>query len=83
LAIEGPDQKSLSITATRATRIRSKPGPYTDTFMVSVLLAQVQGQTADRKGLNRVFDALGMALFKMHKNELANDAWNDQAGRRP
>ena len=74
--IEKSDKDSLSITSTRGTRVQSKLGPYIDTFMASMLLAEVQERMPDEKSLKRVSDALDKVLHKMHKNQRKDGTWD-------
>ena len=76
--IEESDKDSLYITKIRGTRVQGKLGPYIDTFMASMLLAEVQEQMPDRQGLKRVSDALDKVLHKMHKNQRENGTWDNR-----
>ena len=76
--IEESDKDSLHITKTRGTRVQSKLGPYIDTFMASMLLAEVQERMPDEKGLKRVSAALEKVLYKMQKNQRKDGTFDDR-----
>ncbi len=76
--IEGYDEDSLYITPTRGTRLQSKLGPYIDTFMASLVLAEVQGQMPDRESERRVSRALDNVLAKIEKHQQKDGTWSNQ-----
>jgi len=76
--IEESDKESLYVTATRGTRVQSKLGPYIDTFMASLLLAEVNHQMPDEAGQNRVSTVLDKLLGKIQKNQKADGTWGGE-----
>ncbi len=73
--IEESDKDSLYITPTRGTRVQSKLGPYIDTFMASLLLAEVNHQMPTEDSQNRVSTVLDKLLGKIQKNQRADGTW--------
>jgi hypothetical protein len=76
--IEEADQKSLSVTNVNGTRVQMKLGTYIDTFMASMLLAEVKGRMPDAKGNKRVDAALRKVLNKIERNQKDNGSWEGQ-----
>ena len=76
--IEESDAKSLYVTDVRGTRLQMKLGTYIDTFLSSLLLAEVKGQMPDRKSETRVGRALNKAIGKIEANQRPDGTWNDQ-----
>lgn len=74
--VEASDTDSLYITKTRNTRVQSKLGPYIDTFMASLLLAEVQEKIADKKELQRVTAAIEKVMGKIQKNQRKDGTWD-------
>jgi len=75
--IEGYDEDSLYITATRGTRLQGKLGPYIDTFLASLVLSEVQGNMPNQQSQQRVSRALDNVLEKMQKHQRSNGTWGD------
>jgi hypothetical protein len=73
--IEAADKESLFITSTRGTRVQAKLGQYVDTFIASLLLAEVRGRMADDESNKRVFNALDKVLDKIERHQEANGSW--------
>jgi len=76
--IEESDKDSLFVTPTRGTRVQSKLGPYIDTFMASLLLAEANHQMPNEEGQNRVSTVLDKLLGKIQKNQRADGTWGGQ-----
>lgn len=73
--VEQSDTDSLFVTKTRGTRIQSKLGSYIDTFLGSVLLAEVQDKMPNESAHERASAALDKVLGKMQKNQQADGTW--------
>jgi hypothetical protein len=67
--VKQSDAKSLFITETRGTRLQAKLGTYIDTFLASMLLAEVKGTMPGEKGEQMVHAALEKVLDKIEKNQ--------------
>jgi len=67
--IEKSDDKSLYVTNVRGTQIQSKIGPYVDTFLVSMVLAELKGKKAEEKSEKRLVAALTKTIAKIEKNQ--------------
>jgi hypothetical protein len=76
--IEESDEKSLWVTSIRNTRLQAKLGPYIDTFMASLLLAEVKGEMNGSDDEKRVEAALAKVLNKIEKNQKTDGTWDNQ-----
>jgi hypothetical protein len=81
--IEASPTEGLAITDLQGTQIQRKLGPYIDTFLSSMLLAQVDG-TLSKPALNaRVRRALEKSVAKIEKNQKSDGSWNIAGGWAP
>jgi hypothetical protein len=80
--IEASDADSLYVTGNRSTRVQAKIGTYVDTFVSSMLLAEIKGHTGDPALEKRVETALAKVLKKIEKNQRDDGSW-DNAGWAP
>ena len=81
--VEASAADGLAITDSTGTQIQRKLGPYIDTFLTSMLLAQVDG-TLSRPALNaRVRKALEKCVAKIERNQKADGSWNVAGGWAP
>jgi hypothetical protein len=80
--IEESDAKSLCITKTRGTRVQMKLGPFIDTFLASLLLAEAKGQMPDVRSEKRAGAAFHKVMDKIEKNQRPDGTW-DQSGWAP
>jgi hypothetical protein len=80
--IESSPTEGLSITNVNQTQIQRKLGPYIDTFLASMLLAQVDGTFA---GANkaRVRSGLEKCVAKIERNQSSDGSWNVGGGWAP
>src|SRR5262245_60126438 len=80
--IEASPADGLSITNVKDTQIQRKLGPYIDTFLASMLLAQVDGTFA---GVNkaRVRSGLERCIAKIERNQQGDGSWNVGGGWAP
>jgi hypothetical protein len=67
--IEKADDKSLDITDVKGTQLQSKIGPYVDTFLASMVLAELKGKMGDETSEKRTVAALTKTIRKMEKNQ--------------
>jgi hypothetical protein len=81
--VEASPVDGLAITNLEGTQIQRKLGPYIDTFLTSMLLAQVDG-TLSKPALNaRVRKALEKSIAKIQKNQKSDGSWNLAGGWAP
>ncbi len=80
--VEASPTEGLSITDVNQTQIQMKLGPYIDTFLASMLLAQVDGTLA---GANkaRVRSGLEKCVAKIERNQKSDGSWNVGGGWAP
>jgi hypothetical protein len=80
--VETSAADGLQITDRKGTQIQRKLGPYIDTFLTSMLLAQVDGTLS--KELNaRVRRALEKCVAKIERNQQNDGSWNIAGGWAP
>jgi hypothetical protein len=77
--IEAADDDSLSVTDVKGTLVQTKIGPYVDTFVAAVALAEVHGKMATEKEEQRVTKALEKVVKKMEKNQKEDGSWEGRA----
>src|SRR5262249_2289586 len=63
--IEKADDKSLDVTDVKGTQLQSKIGPYVDTFLASMVLAELKGKMGDETGGKRRLGARTKAKRRM------------------
>jgi hypothetical protein len=76
-SIEGSDGKDLYVTSARGTRLQQKLGNYIDTFLASMVLAEVKEQMADEGGRTRVLEALETVVSKIQRNQKADGTFGE------
>jgi len=81
--VEASGRDGLEITDARGTQIQRKLGPYIDTFLTSMLLAQVDGTVSDKIRGARVHEALEKCVVKIEKNQKSDGSWNIAGGWAP
>jgi hypothetical protein len=81
--VEASDAKSLAVTAIQGTRVQMKLGPNIDTFLASLLLAEVKGRMPDAPENAAVDLALNKVLDKMKRHQKADGSWDNQRGWAP
>jgi hypothetical protein len=80
--VEASPVGGLAVTDLQGTQIQRKLGPYIDTFLTSMLLAQVDGSLS--KELNaRVRKALEKTIAKIEQNQQKDGSWNAGGGWAP
>ncbi|MCI0490227.1 MAG: hypothetical protein L0229_26845 [Blastocatellia bacterium] len=80
--VEASPNDGLSITDVKQTQIQRKLGPYIDTFLASMLLAQVDIPLANAKKL-RVRKGLEKCVSKIERNQKSDGSWNLGGGWAP
>jgi hypothetical protein len=80
--VEQSPAEGLAITNRQGTQIQRKLGPYIDTFLTSMLLAQVDG-TLSRELNTRVRRGLEKAVAKIEQNQSKDGSWNTAGGWAP
>jgi hypothetical protein len=79
--IEKSDKKSLFVTDIRGSQVQTKIGPYVDTFLSSLVLAEMKGRMPDKKSEQRMIAALNKTIGKIEDNLkedgtfAGNDGW--------
>jgi Squalene-hopene cyclase C-terminal domain/Prenyltransferase and squalene oxidase repeat len=80
--VEASPNDGLSITNGKQTQVQRKLGPYIDTFVASMLLAEVDGTFA--KALNtRIRGGLQKCVAKIEHNQTKDGSWNIGGGWAP
>jgi hypothetical protein len=79
--VEASPADGLSITDGKQTQVQRKLGPFIDTFVASMLLAQVDGTFAK---LNpRIRSGLEKCVAKIERNQTKDGSWNTGGGWAP
>jgi hypothetical protein len=81
--IEASDAKSLAVTNIQGTRVQMKLGPNIDTFLASLLLAEVKGRMPDAAENSAVDLALNKVVAKIKEHQKADGSWDNQRGWAP
>jgi hypothetical protein len=82
-SVEASPAQGLAVTDVRGTQIQMKLGPYIDTFLASMLLAEVDG-TLSKPALNRrVRQALQKTVEKIQTHQQRDGSWNLAGGWAP
>jgi hypothetical protein len=81
--IEKTKTDSLYITDVRGTRLQSKLGPYVDTFLASLVLAELKGRMPDAQGEKRLLAALDKTIAKIERHQRDNGTWAHDGGWAP
>jgi hypothetical protein len=76
--VEASDAESLFVTDVRNTRVQMKIGTYVDTFLASLILAELEGRMGDDELDRRVAVNLQKVVGKIERNQQANGAWEGQ-----
>src|SRR5262249_29183845 len=76
--VEQADAESPFVTDLRDTQVQVKIGPYADTFLASMVLAEAKGQMPDEAGEVRLTAALPSTIAKMERHHQENGAWAQQ-----
>ncbi len=82
-SVEASDSQSLDVSTIKGTRVQGKLGPNIDTFLASLLLAEVKDRMADPAENRTVEVALNKVLGKIKAHQKADGSWDNQAGWAP
>jgi hypothetical protein len=77
-SVEASDAESIFVTDQRNTRVQMKIGSTVDTFLASLMLAEVQGRTGSGTLDARVAAGLDKVLGKIARNQQADGAFEGQ-----
>jgi len=75
--VEKSAADDLSVTDVKNTRLQGKLGPYVDTFLTSMLLAEAKGKMPDASSEKTAVAALDRVIAKITKNQKADGTWTD------
>ncbi|HEY8505005.1 MAG TPA: prenyltransferase/squalene oxidase repeat-containing protein [Gemmataceae bacterium] len=75
--VEASDKESLFVTDVKGTQIQSKIGPYVDTFLTAMVLAELKGKTGDRKIEERLVACANKTIGKMEKHQKKDGTFAD------
>ncbi len=73
--VEESDAESLAVTRVQGTRVQQKLGPNIDTFLASMLLAEVKGRMPDEPSEKAVDLALHKVLGKIERHQKADGSF--------
>jgi hypothetical protein len=78
--VEAAPEAGLLVTSVQGTRVQMKLGPFVDTFLASMLLAEARGHMPDAAAQKRVVAALDKVMDKIEKNQrpdgsFTNEGW--------
>jgi hypothetical protein len=82
-SVEAAKLAGLQVTTRQNTQIQRKLGPYIDTFLSTMLLAELDGRMADEAGQKRVRASLDKCIAKVEKNQQKDGSWNMGNGWAP
>jgi hypothetical protein len=80
--VENSDSMSLYVTNVLDTRVQSKLGPYIDTFLTALVLAESKDKMPDQSGNKRIAASLDKVIDKIETNQQADGTW-DKRGWAP
>ena len=80
--VEASAADGLAITDGKQTQVQRKLGPYIDTFVASMLLAQVDGTFA-KAANTRIRSGLEKCVAKIQRNQMKDGSWNTGGGWAP
>ena len=75
--IEKSEAKGLYITSVKGTRVQTKLGPYIDTFLAALVLAEVKGKMPDGISEKRITLALQKTMRKIEENQKQDGTWDN------
>jgi hypothetical protein len=79
--VESADKDSLYVTDIRNTQLQSKIGPFVDTFLTTMILAELKGKSGSEQAETRLAAALDKTVGKIAKHQgkdghfAGNTAW--------
>jgi hypothetical protein len=75
--VEKSAADDLSVTEVKNTRLQSKLGPFVDTFLTSMLLAEVKGKMPSPELEKSTVVALDRVIHKITKNQKDDGTWTN------
>jgi hypothetical protein len=81
--IEASPEEGLAVTGVTGSQIQRKLGPYIDTFLSSMLLADLDGRMPDPRANARVRVALDKCVRKIQRHQQSDGSWNISGGWAP
>ena len=81
--VEQSPEQGLSVTNVTGTQIQRKLGPYIDTFLCSMLFAELDGAMENTQSNQRLRQALQKVVAKIEKNQQRDGSWNIAGGWAP
>jgi hypothetical protein len=81
--VEASPAEGLAVTDITGTQIQRKLGPYIDTFLTSMVLAELDGNMGDAHSNDRVRRALQKCVGKIERNQQKDGSWNISGGWAP
>jgi hypothetical protein len=79
--VEKADKDSLYITDVKNTQLQSKIGPYVDTFLVNLVLAEYRGKAGDQE--KKLIAALEKTMTKIVRHQTADGGFAGNGGWAP
>jgi hypothetical protein len=67
--VDRADKDSLFVTDVRDTQVQVKIGPYVDTFLASLVLAELKGKMPGQESEKRLVAALAKTVGKIERNQ--------------
>src|SRR5262249_30499923 len=81
--VEKANGDSLSVTDVQGTRLQGKLGPYVDTFLAALVLAEMKGRMPEEKSERRLLAALNKTVAKIERHQRDNGTWANEGGWAP
>jgi hypothetical protein len=81
--VEQSPEQGLAVTNISGTQIQRKLGPYIDTFLSSMLFAELDGNMENTQSNQRLRRALQKVVAKIEKNQQGDGSWNIAGGWAP
>jgi hypothetical protein len=79
--VEKADTDSLYVTDVKNTQLQSKIGPYVDTFLVNLVLAEFRGKAGDQE--KKLIAALEKTMTKIVRHQTADGGFAGNGGWAP
>jgi hypothetical protein len=76
--VNASDKESLFVTDVRGTRVQSKIGTYVDTFLASLMLAELKGHMGSAKANEGLEVALNKVITKIENHQAEGGGWDSQ-----
>jgi Prenyltransferase and squalene oxidase repeat len=78
LQVDESDSQSISVTSVQGTRVQQKLGPNIDTFLASILLAEVKGRMPEEASEKATDLALHKVLGKIERHQKQDGGFDGQ-----